>query len=74
MKTDPSKIAEAFNKHFSTVGRKLAQAFGKNKAFSTAPRTNAIFTIKTVSVDFVKQQLQKLKVRQRVLIRSVQGF
>ena len=31
--TDPSKMAEAFYKHFSTTGKKLARAFGKVKAF-----------------------------------------
>ena len=71
--TNPSKVAEAFNKHFSTIGKKLAQAFSKVKALIIAPRTTASFTIKTGPVEFVKLQLQNLKADKAVGLDKISG-
>ena len=70
--TDPPNIAEAFNIHtlltyiFLQFGKKLARASGKVKALTIAPRTTASFTIKIVSLEFIKQQLQNLQTNKAV--------
>ena len=42
--TEPSEIVEIFNKHFSTIGQKLGQCFGRNVDVDRFPlKTERIF-------------------------------
>ena len=55
-------IVEIFNKHFSTIGHKLGQAFSKTTdAAIITSRTDSRFSLVTVSERFVCDQLLRLK-------------
>ena len=60
--TKPSDIVEIFNKHFSTIGQKLGQCFGRNVDVDRFPlKTEANFSLNPVSENFVRDQLRQLK-------------
>ena len=59
--TKPSDIVEIFNKHFSTVGQKLGQCFGRNVDVGRFPETETNFSLNLVSENFVRDQLRQLK-------------
>ena len=58
----PSEIVEIFNKHFSTIGQKLGQCFGRNVDVNRFPlKTETNFSLNPVSENFVRDQLRQLK-------------
>ena len=58
----PSVIVEIFNKHFSTIGQKLGQCFGRNVDVDRFPlKTETNFSLNPVSENFVRDQLRQLK-------------
>ena len=60
--TKLSDIFEIFNKHFSTIGHKLGQCFGRFiDADQFRSKTEATFSLNPVSESFVRDQLQQLK-------------
>ena len=60
--TKPSEIVEISNKHFSTIGQKLGQCFGRNVDVDRFPlKTETNFSLNPVSENFVRDQLRQLK-------------
>ena len=55
----PVDVAEVFNKHFSTIGQEIANAFKKGKKATSEhlrKRTNKSFHLHHVTRNFVKSQ------------------
>ena len=62
-------IVEIFNKYFVTIGHKLAQAFGRNGSEqneSLSLKTDASFSLTSISTEFVLKNLKLLKVNKAI--------
>ena len=58
----PREIAEALNKHFSTIGQKLANAMcPSSEEVLVEPTSKSKFSLNHVSTEFVARQLRGLK-------------
>ena len=58
----PREIAEALNKHFSTIGQKLANAMcPSGEEVLVEPKSKSKFSLNHVSTEFVTRQLRGLK-------------
>ena len=67
--SSPVQVAEVFNKHFTSIGQKLAMAFGKgNKGAREIlqRKTDKSFQLDLVTSNFVKIQLQNLKTNKAI--------
>ena len=67
--SSPVQVAEVFNKHFTSIGQKLAVAFGKgNKGAREIlqRKTDKSFQLDLVTSNFVKIQLQNLKTNKAI--------
>ena len=70
--TKPSEIVEISNKHFSTIGQKLGQCFGRNVDVDRFPlKTETNFSLNPVSENFVRDQLRQLKPNKAVDLDKV---
>ena len=74
----PVQVAEVFSKHFTTIGQKIAKVFEKGNKDVRAPlqrKTDKSFQLDLVTSNFVKIQLQNLKINKAIeLEHSVQGY
>lgn len=60
-------VVEILNKHFVTIGQKLAQVFGKNECQLTfESKTDAQFSLYSVSERFVMTELRRLKTNKAI--------
>ena len=65
----PVDVAEVFNKHFTTIGQKIAKAFGKGKKVTREhlrKRTNKSFHLRHITINFVKSQLLSLNTNKAI--------
>ena len=65
----PVQVAEVFNKHFTTIGQKIAKAFGKGNKDARGilqKKTDKSFQLDLVTSNFVKIQLQNLKTNKAI--------
>ena len=70
--TKSSDIVEIFNKHFSTIGQKLGQCFGRNVDVDRFPlKTETNFSLNPVSENFVRDQLRQLKPNKAIGLHKV---
>ena len=67
--SEPVQVAEVFNKHFTTIGQKIAKAFGKGNKDARGlvqKKTDKSFQLDLVTSNFVKIQLQNLKTNKAI--------
>ena len=65
----PVQVAEVFNEHFTTIGQKIAKAFGKGNKDSRGilqKKTDKGFQLDLVTSNFMKIQLQNLKTNKAI--------
>ena len=65
----PVDVAEVFNKHFTTIGQKIAKAFGRGKKVTREhlrKRTNKSFHLRHITINFVKSQLLSLNTNKAI--------
>ena len=68
----PREIAEALNKHFSTIGQKLANALcSSGEEVLVEPKSKRKFSLNHVSTEFVTRQLRGLKTNKAAALDKI---
>ena len=72
----PADIAEVFNKHFTTIGQRIAKAYGKRKKDARGhlqKKMDKSFKLNRVKSNFMKLQLKNLKTNKAIGLDKIRA-